>query len=223
MALPTLSNSVYAVGMPRKRTPPSSDNEPEYYAKRASPSSGNRPEYHATGRPDTTFVPLADGTLFPESVDLNVVVKDDDSTTVVRVSLGVSAGRPITTEVAIHLLDEHLNVVGLTPTTLHHLNFGKIFDAAVEQAGFMGIGFKNPVRDKDALLNAAHQAKALARKRQPFSDDLLAQIATIVKRNPYDPRKEVAATLHMSDRTASRWIAEVRRRGLLDETDGERE
>lgn len=151
-----------------------------------------------------------------------MVVKEDDSTTVVKVSLAVSAGRPIITEVAIYLY-EHLNIVGLTPTMLHHLNFSKIFDTAVEQAGFMAIGLKNPLRDKEAWLHAADQAKALARKRQPFSDDLLAQVAKIVKRNPYDPRKEVAATLHMSDRTASRWIAEARRRGLLDEQDDERE
>jgi hypothetical protein len=187
-------------------------------SKRTSTSAGNEPEYIAAGhRPDTVFVALADGTRFPESVDINVLVRDERSTIPVRVSLEVRDGFPIVTEVTVFRLDEQTRRVGITPTALHDLNFGKVFDAAVEQASFMGVGYEDPPRDKAAAQDAARRAAGLARRRVPFSDDLLAQVTTIVKENPYNPRKTVAATLHMSDRTSSRWIAEAKRRGLLDE------
>src|SRR6516165_2619998 len=102
--------------------------------QRSSPSGKfpNEPEYIATGHPDTAFVPLADGTLFPESLDLNVLVRDGHSTKVAGVSLEVREGHPIITQVAIFGFDDQtLLRIPLTPTMLHGLNFGKIFEAAV--------------------------------------------------------------------------------------------
>lgn len=137
----------------------------------------------------------------------------------VQVALEVQDGRPVVTAVAVRRLDEEGvdEHKALTPTALHGLNFRKIFDIAIEQGAFMGVGFKNPLRDKPAAITAASRAAALARRRQSLSNDLLAQVVTIVNKNKYDPRKQVASMLYVSERTASRWIAEARKRGLFDE------
>ena len=187
--------------------------------KRSSSASPTEPDYICATSPEKPLTRLSDGTLFPESVDLHVLVRDHEGTTVVQVALEVQDGRPVVTAVAVRRLDEegadeHKT---LTPTALHGLNFRKIFDIAIEQGAFMGVGFKNPLRDKPAAITAASRAAALARRRQPLSNDLLAQVVTIVNKNKYDPRKQVASMLHASERTASRWIADARKRGLFDE------
>ncbi len=65
------------------------------------------------------------------------------------------------------------------------------------------------------------RAVAARRRHQPASDTELKQVAQIVRSNKYDPRKQVARELPVSERTASRWIAEARRRGLItEEEDG---
>jgi hypothetical protein len=61
------------------------------------------------------------------------------------------------------------------------------------------------------------RAGASLRARQPMTEDLIRQVAEIARANPYEPRKQVALQLYTSQRTASRWLAEARRRGVLEE------
>lgn len=200
------------LGMPRKQRP--------------APYAGPYSEYECHHAADTPLVALSDGTLFPESVNLTVVVRGDGPATVAEVGLEVAEGHPVVTAVSIRRVDlENLYAgpISVTPAMLHNLNFGKIFESAVQTGAFMGIGFENPIRDKPAALAAAARAGALARRRQPLSDSLLEEVANIVNHNQYDPRKQVASDLHVSERTASRWIAEVKRRGLLDKKEAEDE
>lgn len=187
--------------------------------KRSSSASPTELDYYCVTSPEKPLTRLADGTLFPESGDFHVLVSDHEETTVVQVALEVRDGRPVVTNVGVRRLDVggvHEDKA-LTPTFLRELDFGKIFGAAIEQGAFMGVGFKNPLRDKPIAISAASRATALARRRQPLSNDQLAQVVKIVKENKYNPRKQVASLLFLSERTASRRIAEAKKRGLFDE------
>ena len=56
------------------------------------------------------------------------------------------------------------------------------------------------------------------RKREDLDDELLSRVADAYQSDVSGaPRRNVAETLHTSERTASRWIAEARKRGLLGE------
>jgi hypothetical protein len=165
---------------------------------------------------ETPLVVLADGTLFPEWAEIYVYVDADETMTPVRVEVEVRDGRPIVTGVSIIQFGRSSSDrIALTPTNVRNLNFGEIFDEAVRVGGYMGVGYQNPKRDKPAAIAAAKRATALARRRQPLLDARLKDVAEIVAKNKYDPRKEIASSLHVSDRTASRWIAEAKRRGLV--------
>ena len=50
-----------------------------------------------------------------------------------------------------------------------------------------------------------------------MTEDLIRQVANIARANPYDPRKQVSLQLYTSERTARRWLAEARSRGILEE------
>jgi hypothetical protein len=189
-------------------------------AQKESPSNKDL-EYIAFETPDTQLVPLSDGTLFPESVSLHVYVQEEDQPSVVaQLSLEVKDGRPVVMRVAITRLvhGQHgPEQVELTPTILHNLNFGKIFERAIMHGGYVALDSDGSLDGHAAAKSAAARAAALARRRQPLTDALLAQVVNIVRKNRYDPRKQVASEHYVSERTASRWIAEARRRGLIDE------
>jgi hypothetical protein len=60
-------------------------------------------------------------------------------------------------------------------------------------------------------------ARAVGNERgPPVSDELLRQVAEIVAHNSFNPRKVVAWALFVSDRTASRWIANAKNKGLIE-------
>ena len=174
-------------------------------------------------REEALVVALADGTVFPESIEIDVRVKDENGTAIVTVSLEVRDGRPVVAGVGIWAFDtERMSPAPLSPTMLHGLNFGKVFDEAIQMGAMMGVASSTPLRTLAVVEEAgaaAQRASALARRRQPLTDALLAQVVNIVHNNKYDPRKQVASMFYVSDRTASRWIAEARRRGLLEEGD----
>lgn len=184
--------------------------------------TGGNVEYISFETPDRPLVKLADGTLFPETATLLVYVREEEQEVEIHaeVSLEVHDGRPIVVRVAvargIHS-EGRWERLPLTPTMLHDLNFGKIFDRAIRHGGYIAVDADTEFVDRQAASASAQRAAALARRRQPLTDALLAQVVNIVRHNKYDPRKQVASMLYVSERTASRWIAEARRRGLLDE------
>lgn len=55
----------------------------------------------------------------------------------------------------------------------------------------------------------------VSRRGRPVRDEDLRRVAEIVKGNPYDPRTEIRRQLNVSPRTASRWIAEAKKRGFI--------
>lgn len=54
-----------------------------------------------------------------------------------------------------------------------------------------------------------------ARRGRSVADEDLQKAAAIARTNDYDPRQEIARRLNVSPRTATRYIAEARKRGLL--------
>lgn len=184
------------------------------------PHLAEGPKYSGYTSPTSPLVALADGTLFPESANIEVLVHDDEGITMVEVALQVSDGCPIVTGVFVRPLEKsttHVGPLSITPTMLHNLNFRMIFDTATQTASFVAfLPSDNPLRDKPFAQAAARNAQTLGRRRQPLTDALLTQVANIVNHNKYDPRKQVASEFYVSGRTASRWIAEARGRGLID-------
>jgi len=82
--------------------------------------------------------------------------------------------------------------------------------------GYIALDPDGTLESRTAAKSAASRAASLGRKRQPLTDALLTQVVDIVNENKYDPRKQIASTHYISERTASRWIAEAKRRGLFD-------
>ena len=93
--------------------------------------------------------------------------------------------------------------------------------AQLEKTAYDEPGVPHPIPSDDEL--DAYGAKAVSSLRgRPVSDEDLRKVAEIVKDNGFNPRKQLKETLNLSERTASRWIAEARRRGFLgDEQDKE--
>ena len=72
--------------------------------------------------------------------------------------------------------------------------------------------------DNYGIIEELHAPEGpMSRRGRPVSDEDLRRVADVVEANPYDRRMQVAHQLHVSPRTASRWIAEAKRRGFIEE------
>jgi hypothetical protein len=168
--------------------------------------------------PPTNLVELSDGTLFPEAVTATFIPQG--LSPFVEVSLEVQDGRPVLTRFAVVRRGPATRV---TASDVHDLNVGEIVDGVIRALAAMAQADPNEVEMGRALRDedAAERAASLANNRRPVTDAQLQQAANIARANPYDPRKQVAEQLCTSERTASRWLAEARKRGFLTDEENE--
>jgi hypothetical protein len=168
--------------------------------------------------PPTNLVELSDGTSFPAAITATVIPQG--LSPFVEVSLEVQEGRPVLTRFAVVRRGPAARV---TASDVHDLNVGEIVDDVIRTLAAMAQADPNEVVMGQALRDeeAAERAAALSKNRRPVTDSQLRQAANIAHHNPLDPRKQVAAQLYTSERTASRWLAEARKRGFLTDEENE--
>jgi hypothetical protein len=177
------------------------------------------------GGPVTT---LANGTTFPVAIEVPVYVLPDDAgphleaeeRTIVTVGLEVRDGRPVATRVTVEHTANGVRREALSPTMLSDLNFGRIIEAATYGAGFEAMK-PHTLEESWAAAAAGMRVAELANRRRQVTDSLLARVATIARDNPDAPGKAVADQEHVSRRQASRYMAAARKRGLLDQEEGD--
>jgi hypothetical protein len=105
----------------------------------------------------------------------------------------------------------------VTPSLVHGLPLGHIIDWTIDEI------VKITARERAGTFLTVPEVLALRERTaslrgRPVSDETLQQVAVIVKNHDdFDYRLEVAKQLHVSDRTASRWISLARGRGFLPE------
>lgn len=128
----------------------------------------------------------------------------------------VEDGRPELTRCAV---DRTPGAPPLKPSVLHELPFGEIVERVVREVGqFAHLaqrGFPDEMSfaEMHEFAQAAGRASSSLRGRPVAAGDL-DTVAQILQKNSFSPRKEVSERLHVSERTASRWIKLARERAL---------
>lgn len=118
-----------------------------------------------------------------------------------------------------------------SPALIHDLPVGGLLELAVRT-----VGFAAETADRDKLGAVGYQSELSSRLRHPsgdvpsrgseavaslrtrptMTDGLLREVADIVQSDTHGaPREAIRARMHVSLRTASRWMAEARKRGFL--------
>jgi hypothetical protein len=160
------------------------------------------------------LVDLANGAPFPSTLVARCKINDDR---LLALTFKVEDGRPVVTRC---LVEGVPSGAPLSASVLHELQLGEIVDRIVATVGafaYMDVGSEG--RDEATfawpdVFRAGARATSSLRGR-PVPDNALAKVAEIVGRNDFNPRKQIRDELHVSERTASRWIAIARERGLL--------
>jgi hypothetical protein len=165
----------------------------------------------------TELTELADGTPFPASITVAIV--RIGMLPIIELTLKVRDGRPVLTRFSF--VSRGPDGPPLTPSEIHDTNIKDIFDSAV-----LHIASTAGLQDQDVILpfegdaEAGEAAADLARGRRGPSERQLRMTAAIWRENKdYDPRKQVASGLYVSERTASRWIALAKENGYIKEED----
>jgi hypothetical protein len=175
---------------------------------------------------DLDVVELGNGTLFLS--ELQVFARIHGTDEIVTLWLEVRDGRPIVTALMVAGAPD----VGVSVSAVHDLPLGAILDEVIARVGASTLAL---VRAHQAAVagrphqflspeeaSRARRGAAVSLRGKPVRDEDLRLVAEIVRSSEYAPRKRVAEQLHLSDRTASRWIATAKDRGYLDEEgDGE--
>jgi hypothetical protein len=145
----------------------------------------------------------------------------------VALLLDVDAGRPALKAVSVmparwfswsdspKETHEVLEAREITPSLFREIPLAAILEEAI---GTVLIAASNPPGGIGPALTEPNIRRASRpyRRRQELDEGFLRQVAGIVQGDDSGaPRMAVAEQMHTSDRTASRWIAEARRRGFL--------
>ncbi len=165
---------------------------------------------HITYRDPPALTELDDGTPFPTTVSLTVI--REGVVPLIDMTIEVREGRPVMTQFSFR----SRGPAGppLTATEIHDTNVGDLFEAAVHALASTPAPSDDPADLGDQA--AGNRAVAMARRGRPVSDETLGRVAQIVKDHRDDDyRKQVATQEHVSLRTASRYIALAKERGLL--------
>jgi hypothetical protein len=169
------------------------------------------------------MTPLDSGFLFPSPIAVWVAPPGCPAVDVV---LAVEHGEVVVTQVVVSRAD---NARTLDASALKSVPIRKIIDEAKRRVGMyaaIGQEFANPRRSEGYLWMIAPGDETFGlrpgtlgghRRGVPVTDAELQRVAEIVRSTKYAHRAKVADELHLSLRTASRWIAEARRRGFLNE------
>jgi hypothetical protein len=159
------------------------------------------------------LVQLSNGTSFPSQLTVGVEVGDGQLLTL---TLQVEGGRPVLTRCLVERAPE---AVPLSASALHDLPLGEIVDRVVESIGaFTYMRAQQGAQEGEFAWSDFWRAGAGASsslRGRPVGDEALAVVAEIVQANTFNPRKEISKRLHVSARTASRWIRLAQDRGLI--------
>ena len=173
-----------------------------------------------TYRDPLELTELADGTPFPTSISMRVIRMG--LVPLIDLTLEVRDGRPVLASFAF--LRRTPTGPPLTATEIHDTNVSEIVESAIRS-----VASTATLRSEELLAGppsevgdvvAGDRAADLARGRRGPSERQLRLTAKIwQENNDYNPRKQVAQTLYVSERTASRWIATAKERGYITEED----
>jgi hypothetical protein len=145
---------------------------------------------------------------------------------ILRIELGFEDGRPVVSSFAV---EREEGGPPISASMVDELPIGSIFDEVIGRLATTGLAMfraHNAASEgRPRVFLTPEEAEAartsVGRRGRPVEDDQLRLVAEIVQANPYAPRPEIRDRLHVSERTASRWIKEARRRGLLEAKEGE--
>ncbi|HUZ20623.1 MAG TPA: hypothetical protein VMU75_08650 [Acidimicrobiales bacterium] len=161
---------------------------------------------------------VGDG-LFPARA--TIIYVDSSNPLEIVLTVEVRDGAPVFRQVGI----AERPGADLTPAALRKLDWPLIFERVrfwATSAAAMGIrpdlgeGIVSGLSDL-----TADEARSIERvaegdvRRRRVNDALLRDVAAIVRANPAEPTKAVAAQRFTSHRNATRWIATARERGFL--------
>jgi hypothetical protein len=159
---------------------------------------------------------LADGTPFPASISVSII--RIGVVPIIELTLEVREGRPLLTRFAY--VTRGPMGPPLTASEIHDTKVGDIVKSAIEHIGATaGLQHQGVILPFEGDAEAGTAAADLARGRRGPSDRQIELTAAIARINKYNPRKEVASQLQVSERTATRFIAIAKERGLLEEED----
>jgi hypothetical protein len=160
---------------------------------------------------------LADGTAFPESAVATMPLPDNGA--LVEIHFAVQEGKPVMTR---------FSVIGaempLSSSAIHGIPISAIASEAVRRIAGSA---KVDLAQREAMRNAPagfwadtdlagrRAVAAFKRRPGPATDAELREVADIVLSSIPAPRLEIRSRLGVSTRTASRWIDEARRRGMV--------
>ena len=181
------------------------------------------------GPEGVTLIELSDGTLFPETVRAFARYGDGPQ---LRLTLGVEDGHPIVVGVEL----DRTYGPALTPSIIRDVPWVEVFDKTIGDAASQFLEFYRAEQrhgrwkpdidyseSEKAEFQSASQAALTARRGRPVDDETLRQVAEIVSRNRYDPRREIQKRLGASPRTASRWIKAAQQRGFVQDKSEQKE
>jgi hypothetical protein len=191
------------------------------------PPGFDRSKLALIGMPITgaDFVDLSTGALFPARVIVGAQYDQGPRLTLV---VEVEEGRPVVRSVSIGEPEEG---TGITASAVDGIPLGAVIDELVGTLALMADEMRwvtESIRSIDDGAPSAfrfqswserqsiHGEAVKAMRGRPRPDYLIREAAEIALENPAAPRKAVAKRLHISHRTASRYLALAGERGYLD-------
>ena len=162
--------------------------------------------------------PLSTGAMFPTVATVQAYEEGNPSTEI-TLRLRVLEGRPVLVGISvgsdaeIDRLFDGPEIVELDGEYLRRLPFDELVMTATKAvARAFAAAAPAPYRRDPATEG---DVAVRARGRRVMTDDLLVDVALIVKAHPEAPTRAVHEQMGCSYRTAGRWVAEARARGHL--------
>lgn len=168
------------------------------------------------------FTELRTGSLFPVRIE-NVTCRYR-SGPLLTLTLGAEDG--VAKVFDLKITPDEEGGPGVTGSMVHDLPIGQIIDSVIGRCAVFAVGMvrlNNEAaegRPHEFLprdeVSSATQGAIRSRRGRPVSDSDLRRTAEIVSNyDDYDYRQEVRRQLHLTERTASRYISLARKRGFL--------
>lgn len=172
--------------------------------------------------------PLADGTYFPQRSRVAATYPDG---LVLDLELRLRGGPPAAWEgPVIELVRVYFRGLPegaqITPALFHEIRLGHAFGLCVEAVARAASILKSRPRVDSPLTSGrlsfpvpleAESREGVSRRGRPVGDKELREVAKIVAWTEYAPRNQVQKQLHVSARTASRWIKAAHEKGFVAE------